>query len=52
MQELHNATVYAQITQSLPSPANQTVTILYKRLYNSYKVVTFYQLVQPVQPVQ
>ena len=32
--------------------ANQTVTILYKRLYNSYKVVTSHQPVQPVQPVQ
>ena len=32
--------------------ANQTVTILYKMLYNSYNIVTSYQFVQSVQSVQ
>ena len=36
----------------LYASANQTVTILYKRLYNSYNIVTPCQFVQPVQPVQ
>ena len=35
-----------------PAPANQTVTILYKMLYNSYNIVTSYQFVQSVQSVQ
>jgi len=37
---------------AVTTSANQTVTIFCTILYNSYNIVTPYQFVQPVQPVQ
>jgi len=50
---LMNLIMIMQIMQvSLSPSANQTVTIFCTILYNSYNIVTPYQFVQPVQPVQ
>ena len=43
---------YAYQDNQLTASANQTVTILYKMLYNLYNIVTSYQFVQSVQSVQ
>ena len=47
-----NKNCHDYLTSLALASANQTVTILYKMLYNSYNIVTSYQFVQSVQSVQ